>query len=302
MAAVEIVDLREDFRRTHSSAPISQSLHAAMARELAANRQSIVLINRRGYSWFALCRSCGASVLCENCSIALTYHKKRRALALPLLRLFAPGSASLPEMQFGAHLLRRGRRRASRGALARAFSASAHRAPRSRYGASQKARFAQVLGAFGAGKIDILVGTQMVAKGHDFHGVTLVGVVSADAQLGFPDFPRGREDISATDPGGRARRARHAAGARDRGEPPSGALRDSVGGEPGLCLVLREGAALPASDALPAFCRAGECAGDETPSWRTPFAGPGRSEVFFEAQGQRRKSGCWGRRRLRWRG
>ncbi len=81
MAAVQISDLREDFRRTHKTAPISQDLRAAIARELAAGRQSIVLINRRGYSWFVLCRGCGSSVLCENCTIALTYHKKRDRLA-----------------------------------------------------------------------------------------------------------------------------------------------------------------------------------------------------------------------------
>ena len=81
MAAVQIVDLREDFRRTHKTAPISQNLREALASELSAGRQSILLINRRGYSWFALCRSCGANVLCENCSIALTYHKKRERLA-----------------------------------------------------------------------------------------------------------------------------------------------------------------------------------------------------------------------------
>src|SRR4029077_14877203 len=71
MAAVQIADLREDFRRTHQDAPISQDLRAAIARELAAGSQSIVLINRRGYSLFVLCRSCGATVLCENCSVAL---------------------------------------------------------------------------------------------------------------------------------------------------------------------------------------------------------------------------------------
>ena len=74
MAPVEIVDLRDDFRETHRTGPVSARLRAAIAGCLAAGTQALVLINRRGYSFFALCRSCGAAVLCENCSIALAYH------------------------------------------------------------------------------------------------------------------------------------------------------------------------------------------------------------------------------------
>src|SRR6204780_4090985 len=80
MAPVEIVDLREDFRQSHHAGPVSERLRAAIAARLAAGTQSLVLINRRGYSWFALCRSCGAQAQCENCSIALTYHKRRERL------------------------------------------------------------------------------------------------------------------------------------------------------------------------------------------------------------------------------
>ncbi|HEY1865733.1 MAG TPA: primosomal protein N', partial [Candidatus Acidoferrales bacterium] len=80
MAPVEIVDLREDFRQSHRAGPVSERLRTAIAARLAAGTQSLVLINRRGYSFFALCRSCGAAVHCENCSIALTYHKRRERL------------------------------------------------------------------------------------------------------------------------------------------------------------------------------------------------------------------------------
>jgi primosomal protein N' (replication factor Y) len=187
MAAVQIADLREDFRRTQKTAPISQDLRAAIARELAAGRQSIVLINRRGYSWFVLCRSCGATVLCENCSIALTYHKKRERLACH----YCGFSRRVPRVCSkcnSEHIYFVGAGAEQVEEHLRTLFPQARIARLDRDTVRHKRAFGQVLNAFGAGKIDILVGTQMVAKGHDFHGVTLVGVASADAQLGFPDF------------------------------------------------------------------------------------------------------------------
>ena len=80
LAPVEIVDLREDFKSTHRAGPISTKLGEAIAARLAERTQSLILINRRGYSWFVICRSCGAGVQCENCSISLTYHKQRNRL------------------------------------------------------------------------------------------------------------------------------------------------------------------------------------------------------------------------------
>lgn len=187
MAAVQISDLREDFRRTHRAAPISEALRAALEQDLAAGRQSIVLINRRGYSWFALCRSCGASVLCENCSIALTYHKRRNVLACHYCGFSRGVPRACPKCNSEyMYFVGAGAEQVEEH-LRHSFP-QARIARLDRDSVRSKRGFAQVLNAFGAGSIDILVGTQMVAKGHDFHGVTLVGVVSADAQLGFPDF------------------------------------------------------------------------------------------------------------------
>jgi primosomal protein N' (replication factor Y) len=187
MATVRITDLREDFRRTHKADPISQDLRSAIARELAAGRQSIVLINRRGYSWFALCRSCGAAILCENCSIALTYHKKRGCLACHYCGFSRPVPRICPKCN-SEHVYFVGAGAEQVEEHLRALFPKARIARLDRDSVRRKGAFGQVLNAFGAGNIDILVGTQMVAKGHDFHGVTLVGVASADAQLGFPDF------------------------------------------------------------------------------------------------------------------
>jgi primosomal protein N' (replication factor Y) len=187
MAEVRIADLREDFRRTHKADPISQDLRSAIARELAAGRQSIVLINRRGYSWFALCRSCGAAILCENCSIALTYHKKRGRLACHYCGFSRPVPRLCPKCN-SEHIYFVGAGAEQVEEHLRSLFPQARIARLDRDAVRRKGAFGQVLNAFGAGNIDILVGTQMVAKGHDFHGVTLVGVASADAQLGFPDF------------------------------------------------------------------------------------------------------------------
>ncbi len=187
LAPVEIVDLREDFRATHRAGPISSKLEKAIAARLAGGTQSLVLINRRGYSWFVLCRSCGAGVLCENCSISLTYHKQRQRLECHYCGFSRRVPESCPKCNsehvyfFGAGAEQLEEK------LKEKFPA-AKVARLDRDSVRTKRAYQQVLGDFATGKIDILVGTQMVAKGHDFQRVTLVGVISADSQLSLPDF------------------------------------------------------------------------------------------------------------------
>jgi primosomal protein N' (replication factor Y) len=187
MAPVEIVDLREDFKATQRVGTISAILGDAIAARLAGGTQSLILINRRGYSWFVLCRSCGAGVQCENCSISLTYHKQRQRLECHYCGFSRRVPEACPKCNsehvyfFGAgaeQLEEKLRERFSGAKVARLDRDSVR----------TKRAYQQVLGDFASGKIDILVGTQMVAKGHDFQRVTLVGVVSADSQLSLPDF------------------------------------------------------------------------------------------------------------------
>jgi primosomal protein N' (replication factor Y) len=187
MAPVEIVDLREDFRATHRAGPISAKLGEAIAARLAGGTQSLILINRRGYSWFVLCRSCGAGVECENCSISLAYHKQRERLECHYCGFSRRVPEACPKCNsehvyfFGAgseQLEEKLRERFPAAKIARLDRDSVR----------TKRAYQQVLGDFATGKIDILVGTQMVAKGHDFQGVTLVGVIAADSQLSLPDF------------------------------------------------------------------------------------------------------------------
>jgi primosomal protein N' (replication factor Y) len=187
LASVEIVDLREDFKATHKAGPISSKLSEAIRVRLASGTQSLILINRRGYSWFVLCRSCGAGVQCENCSISLAYHKQRSRLECH----YCGFSRRVPETcpKCGSeHVYFFGAGSEQLEEKLREKFPGAKVARLDRDSVRTKRAYQQVLGDFAAGKIDILVGTQMVAKGHDFQRVTLVGVVSADSQLSLPDF------------------------------------------------------------------------------------------------------------------
>jgi primosomal protein N' (replication factor Y) len=187
LASVEIVDLREDFQQTHQSSPISAALRAGLQECLVNSTQALLLINRRGYSWSVLCRSCGASVQCVNCSISMTHHKHRNRLECHYCGSIQQIPKQCPKCQsqyvyfFGEgseHLEERLRQEFPGARIARL----------DRDTARTKRQYQETLGAFAAGALDILVGTQMLAKGHDFQRVTLVGVVSADSSLSLPDF------------------------------------------------------------------------------------------------------------------
>jgi len=187
LADVRIIDLREEFRREHRASPISETLRAAIALRLEERTQAMVLINRRGYSWSLLCRSCGAVVECKNCSIALTYHKSRQQLECHYCGFSLRPPKQCPKCRAEyMYFVGDGTERVDEY-LRRIFP-HARVARLDRDTVRTKREYQQVLGAFAKGHVDILVGTQMVAKGHDFNRVTLVGVVSADLALGRPDF------------------------------------------------------------------------------------------------------------------
>jgi primosomal protein N' (replication factor Y) (superfamily II helicase) len=187
LAAVEILDLRLEFQQTHQASPISRTLHDGIAECLQFNTQALVLINRRGYSWSVLCRSCGASVQCVNCSISMTYHKSRNRLechycgSIQAVPKTCPKCDSKYVYFFGEgseHLEERLRKEFPGARIARL----------DRDTVRTKQQYQETLGAFASGALDVLVGTQMLAKGHDFQRVTLVGVISADSSLSLPDF------------------------------------------------------------------------------------------------------------------
>jgi len=187
MAHVEIVDMRQDFKKTHRATAISSRLREAIAERLVTGAQSLILINRRGYSFLAMCRSCGASIQCENCSISLTYHKKRQRMVCHYCGFNTAVVKTCPKCHSEfVYFVGEGAERLEESL--RELFPDARIGRLDRDTVRTKHEYQKILGAFASGKLDILVGTQMVAKGHDFQRVTLVGVISADLRLGMPDF------------------------------------------------------------------------------------------------------------------
>ncbi|HVG55399.1 MAG TPA: primosomal protein N' [Vicinamibacterales bacterium] len=198
LAAVRIVNMRDEFAAEGPDVVISRDLVASIEDRLARREQVVVLLNRRGYSTAVICRQCGDTFDCPNCSISLTVHVARssgpaegghyrwrarchycnysvmvpktcRKCAAPYLEHTGFGTEKVEQ-----HL----RDRFPDARIGRVDRDSVRR----------KGALSSLLSRFAAAELDILVGTQMIAKGHDFPGVTLVGVISADVGLGLADF------------------------------------------------------------------------------------------------------------------
>jgi primosomal protein N' (replication factor Y) (superfamily II helicase) len=184
---VEIVDMRQEFQETGQEQVISRKLAEEIRERLEKKEQVMVLLNRRGYSPVVLCRACGKTLQCKNCAVSMTHHKREHKMEchycgqverIPdkcahcgseYVYFVGTGSEKLEELLHGMF-------------------------PQARIGRLDRDTvrgredFEHALNALNEGALDILVGTQMIAKGHDIHGVTLVGVVGADMALGLPDF------------------------------------------------------------------------------------------------------------------
>ena len=185
-AQVELVDLREEFERGRRSF-FSEQLQEAIADRLTQRQQVILFVNRRGYASFILCRTCGYTARCGNCDVSLTYHAGPKVLRCHHCNESRPAPTLCPKCggphirQFGVGTERveeDARRLFPEASVIRMDSDTTRR----------KGSHARLLKIFREGEADILVGTQMVAKGLDFPNVTLVGVVSADTALHLPDF------------------------------------------------------------------------------------------------------------------
>ncbi len=187
MPTVELVDMRQEFLETRKQSPFSRKLLDAVGQRLENGEQTIVLLNRRGFSSFVACRSCGHRVECVNCSLTLTFHKRDRRLLCHYCGYAERVPTCCPKCASEhIYFLGLGSERVEED-LHHAFPAA--RITRlDRDAVSGKQRYESILREFREGRYDILVGTQMIAKGHDIPNVTLVGVVSADVGLGMPDF------------------------------------------------------------------------------------------------------------------
>jgi primosomal protein N' (replication factor Y) (superfamily II helicase) len=187
LPAVELIDMRQEFLETRKQNTFSRKLLEALDKRLASGEQTIVLLNRRGFSSFVACRACGERVQCINCSLTLTYHKRDRRLLCHYCG-YAEKVPSLCPKCSSEHIyfLGVGSERVEEE-LHREFP-TARIARLDRDTVTGKRQYETILQGFREGSYDILVGTQMIAKGHDIPNVTLVGVVSADMGLGMPDF------------------------------------------------------------------------------------------------------------------
>ena len=214
LADVEIVDMRQEFRETHTQVPVSRRLHQEIETQLANRKQTMILLNRRGYSWFLLCRSCGQTQRCENCSISLTYHRREHRLICHYCGYSAPVPPRCPNCD-SQHLYYVGEGTEKVEKKFAELFPTARVARLDRDVARRQGQFQHVLSEFRLGKIDLLVGTQLIAKGHDFPDVTLVGVVSADIGLGLPDFRSAERTFQLLT---------QAAGRAGRGESPGRVL------------------------------------------------------------------------------
>ena len=187
MPAVELIDMRQEFLETRQQATFSRKLVDAIGARLENGEQTIVLLNRRGFSSFVACRACGERVQCINCSLTLTYHKRDRRLLCHYCGYAEKVPSQCPKcVSEHIYFLGLGSEKVEEE-LHRAFP-PARIARLDRDTVTGKRQYETILHDFREGNYDILVGTQMIAKGHDIPNVTLVGVVSADVGLGMPDF------------------------------------------------------------------------------------------------------------------
>jgi primosomal protein N' (replication factor Y) len=187
MPTVSLIDMREEFLETRKQDTFSRKMLEAIGGRLENGEQTIVLLNRRGFSSFVACRACGERVECINCSLTLTYHKRDRRLLCHYCGYAEKVPSVCPKCASEhVYFLGIGSEKVEEE-LHRAFP-TARVARLDRDTVTGKRHYETILQEFREGNYDILVGTQMIAKGHDIPNVTLVGVVSADVGLSMPDF------------------------------------------------------------------------------------------------------------------
>ena len=203
---IRIIDLRQERRKEKSAAILSEKLRGAMEARLTKKEQTILFLNRRGFSTSLLCRNCGKARECPNCSVALTFHRTDTRLSCHLCGHSAAVPKRCPECGQDA-LIYAGFGTEKVEAYVSALFPQAVVRRMDADSMSRKDAYRETLHAFRTGKIDILVGTQMIAKGLHFPNVTLVGIINADLALHLPDFRAGERTFQLlTQVAGRAGR------------------------------------------------------------------------------------------------
>jgi primosomal protein N' (replication factor Y) len=189
LAAVRVVNMREEYAEEGPDVVVSRDLVAGIEERLARQEQVLVLLNRRGYATAVFCRQCGDTFDCPNCSISLTVHTARNGWRARChycnYSLMVPKQCrkcAAPYLEHAGF----GTEKVEQQLKERFPDARIGRIDRD--SVRRKGALATLLTRFASGALDVLVGTQMIAKGHDFPRVTLVGVISADVGLGLADF------------------------------------------------------------------------------------------------------------------
>jgi primosomal protein N' (replication factor Y) len=187
MPEVTIVDMRQEFLETRKQSTFSRSLADAVTHRLENREQAMLLLNRRGFSSFVACRACGEKLECVNCSVTLTYHRRDRRMLCHYCNYAVRVPDRCPKcdseyLQF----IGLGSERVEDELHQMFPKARIARLDRDTVGG--KRDYELILAGFREHEYDIMVGTQMIAKGHDIPNVTLVGIVNADIGLGLPDF------------------------------------------------------------------------------------------------------------------
>jgi primosomal protein N' (replication factor Y) len=205
MPSVHVVDMREELQSENRSM-FSRKLYEMIADRLAKQEQMVIFLNRRGFSTFVMCRSCGYTMRCIHCDISLTYHKTNHTARCHYCGYTIAQPAHCPECQsehirfFGTGTQK------VEAELAKLFPGI--RVIRMDVDTtSRKGSHEELLNKFRAGQGDVLLGTQMIAKGLDFPRVTLAGIIAADTSLHLPDFRAAEKTFQLlTQVGGRAGR------------------------------------------------------------------------------------------------
>jgi len=178
---VEVMDMRKE------GGIISEKVKVALKKNIEDKKQSLLFLNRRGFANFILCPDCGHTFKCPNCSVTLTHHLRDRSLQCHYCDYRIPAPGDCPKCQ-GHRLQGMGIGTERLEQEIKSLFPETQVGRMDRDTTSRRRSHLQILKRLESGSIDILVGTQMIVKGHDFPNITFVGVVSADTSLHFPDF------------------------------------------------------------------------------------------------------------------
>ena len=203
---VKIVDMRMEFGTRTGAEVISHIMSEALKKDVKKHQQALIFLNRRGFATFIICRKCGSVLKCSNCDSPMVFHEKKDELICHYCNKRLVPLKICPACE-GDYLMYKGTGTQKVESELKKILPEARLARMDSDAMSKRGSHDRVLRDFKDHKIDVIIGTQMIAKGLDFPRVTLVGVVSADANLNLPDFRSGERTFNLiTQVAGRAGR------------------------------------------------------------------------------------------------